>query len=482
MPNKFLLKTVALLCALLFVAAACGDDDDDAGDTGGTEETTTAAPADGGTETEETTTVPADDTATDEPATDETTTTAAADGGEDAAPVLWDDGPCDESLDPVKVGLITTFATGALSLEDQAIALDASVPAFNARGGANGACIEAITCDDQGDPNQAVACAQDLVDQGIVATINDTTSTNALGVIEVFQGAGIARFALSPGTDELGDSLTFGIDAGGIGTTIMMVPPLLDEGHTQIATIRVDIAAAAVIPSLLNGIFTDEGVEFVADLPVPAGTTDYSQFVLAAEEAGATAVIMPLDGPNAVQVMAAAAQLDSELVFSVSLGTFGRSDIAEIGDYASHMVFNAAVPPASFDTPVLDVLTAELEANSDDERLQRNNLKSSPMRSWIGLYAFIYMLREAQLTEVTPATVLEATEAVQSIPMLDLIPDWTPGTNADTAFTSVSQPAYRFWSWDGSAEFDGEAGNYVQIGEGDFNEVIETSSFSEAPS
>ncbi len=475
MTKTHWLKLLALLCVFSFVAAACGDDDDDTGDA--TDETTTAAPAETDPPEETTTAPPAEDGGD-----DAATTTTAAPDDEPAALELWDDGPCDESLDTVKVGLITSFATGALSLEDQAIALEAATPAFNARGGVNGACIEALTCDDEGDPNQAVQCAQDLVDQGIVATINDTTSTNALGVIEVFQEAGIARFALSPGTDELGDSLTFGIDAGGIGTTIMMVPALLAEGHTQIATIRVDIAAAAVIPALLNGIFADEGVEFVADLPVPAGTTDYSQFVLAAEEAGATGVIMPLDGPNAVQVMAAAAQLDSDLVFSASLGTFGRSDITDIGDYASHMRFNAAVPPATFDTPALGQIAADLEANSDDERLQRNNLKASPMRSWIGLYAFIYMLREAQLSEITAATVLEATEAVQSIPMLGLIPDWTPGTNADTAFVSVSQPVYRFWSWDGAEEFDGEAGNFVQIGEGDFNEVIETSSFSEAPS
>ncbi len=191
MPNKFLLKTVALLCALSFVAAACGDDDDDdTADTGGTEETTTAAPADGGTETEETTTVPADDTAIDEA----TTTVAADDGGDAAGEVaIWDDGPCDDSLDPIKIGLITVFESGVLTLIDQAQALETSVEAFNARGGVNGTCYEAVTCDDGADPNQAVACAQQMVDEGVVATVNDTTSFNPLGVVEVLEGAGIPR-------------------------------------------------------------------------------------------------------------------------------------------------------------------------------------------------------------------------------------------------------------------------------------------------
>ena len=90
------------------------------------------------------------------------------------------------------------------------------------------------------------------------------------------------------------------------------------------------------------------------------------------------------------------------------------------------------------------------------------------------------MLREAQPPEIPPATVLEATESVPDSPMLGLIPDWTPGANADHAFSSVSQPVYRFFSWDGSLEFDGQPGNFVLIGEGDFSAEIETSSFSEA--
>ena len=43
---------------------------------------------------------------------------------------------------------MTVFESPVLSLESHALALEASAEAFNARGGANGACIEVHACDD----------------------------------------------------------------------------------------------------------------------------------------------------------------------------------------------------------------------------------------------------------------------------------------------------------------------------------------------
>ena len=71
---------------------------------------------------------------------------------------LWDDGPCDAAKAPLKIGLMTVFESPTISLKDQATALEASAKAFNARGGANGACIEVQNCDDGGNTDQAVAC------------------------------------------------------------------------------------------------------------------------------------------------------------------------------------------------------------------------------------------------------------------------------------------------------------------------------------
>ena len=74
--------------------------------------------------------------------------------------------------------------------------------------------------------------------------------------------------------------------------------------------------------------------------------------------------------------------------------------VADLGDFAEQMVFLWSFPPATFDLPVYEALRADLAA-SGEESLQPENLKASPMRSWIGLYALLKMIRDAGMTEFT---------------------------------------------------------------------------------
>ena len=65
-------------------------------------------------------------------------------------------------------------------------ALLASVAAFNKRGGVgtSGAKLEAVVCDSRSDANGEVDCARQMVDDGVVATLNDLTFNNPAGVNE----------------------------------------------------------------------------------------------------------------------------------------------------------------------------------------------------------------------------------------------------------------------------------------------------------
>ena len=87
-------------------------------------------------------------------------------------------------------------------------------------------------------------------------------------------------------------------------------------------------------------------------------------------------------------------------------------------------------PPATADVPVYDALRADLTA-SGEEGLQLENLKASPMRSWIGLYALLKMIRDAELTEFTGEAITAMLQEAEDVPMLDIFggEDWTP--NAD---------------------------------------------------
>ena len=107
-----------------------------------------------------------------------------------------------------------------------------------------------------------------------------------------------------------------------------------------------------------------------------------------AQDAGAGGVALALGEQEAVQVVRAGQQLGTDLLIGASLGTFSQAAVAELGDFAEQMVFLWSFPPATADLPVYEALRADLAA-SGEEALQPENLKASPMRSWIGLYALL---------------------------------------------------------------------------------------------
>jgi branched-chain amino acid transport system substrate-binding protein len=452
------MQGVALTCALVLIAGACGSDDE-------ATSTTSAAPV--ATEAAGSTTEPVgtDAPVSTEASTDTEASATTAAGSDLTAIGLWDDGPCDESKEPLKVGLQTVFASGVLTLEDQAQALEASATAFNARGGANGACIQVTTCDDGADPNKAVECVATLDKAGIAATINDTTPVAGADVSAAYKAAGIPRFAISPGQDDYPDLNSYPFDAGGTGTSIMMPQVLLDKGVTKIAVVRVDIPSATALAGFLGAVYGDNGVEVVADLPVPAGTTDYSQFILAAQAAGATGMALPIGGQEGIQVLRAGQQLDADLQYSSSLGTFPASDIDSLGDYASRVFLNAAIPPAGADLPVIVQLDADLAA-SGVEALQKENMKSSPMRSWVGLYAMLKIIRDSKTEDFSRANIQKLIEASGPIDMIGLMPDWTPKTDHAGAFTRAGNNNYSFWAWDPAAK------DFKKVSDADWDKTI----------
>ena len=394
------------------------------------------------------------------------TTAAATTAAKSALPTgLWDDGPCDAAKPPLKIGLQTVFASGVLTLGDQAKALEAAAKAFNARGGANKHCIQVTTCDDGADPNKALNCVRTLTDAGVVATVNDTTSVAGKDVSAAYAAAGIARFAISPGQDDYPDVNAYPFDGGGTGTSLMMPQALLDKGIKKIAIVRVDIPAATALKGFYQAVFTGKGLEVVADLPVPAGTTDYSQFILAAQAAGAKGVAMPIGGQEGIQVLKAGQQLKADLTYSSSLGTFPLSDIAALGDYSSRVLLNAAIPPAGFDDPVNNVLVADLGASGVKE-LQKDNMKSSPMRSWVGLYGLLYVLRQAKMDAFTKETVKAAIEASGPIPMLGLTKDFTPKFDHPGAFKRLGNGFYAFWAYDPASK------GFKKVSEADMDKLL----------
>ncbi len=402
-----------------------------------------------------------------------TTTTAKANVDYQAIG-LWNDGPCDKSKPELKIGLMTVFESPIVSLKDQADALKASATAFNKRGGANGSCIAVTVCDDGANPDQAVACVRKIDEAGVVATVNDQGTAGAAEVSSAMAKAGIPRVASNVTNVDWGDQNAFPLDPSGTGGTFLHPEALRLAGAKKVGLIRVDLPEASALKGFLTDLYKDRGVTFPYDVGVPAGTTDFSQFILGAQNAGVDAVTLNLGEQEAIQVVRAGQQLGTDLEIGAGLGTFSYAKVAGLGDFAKQLVTDNAFPPATFDLPAYQALRADLAASGEDA-LQPENVKASPMRSWIGLYALLRMMRDAKMTTFTREGVKTMLEQAKDVPMLDIFEgeNWTPDLDHPGIYKRAGVNHWAVYRWDPKAKGLGsKKGNFVQKGTINFDEVM----------
>jgi ABC-type branched-subunit amino acid transport system substrate-binding protein len=396
---------------------------------------------------------------------------------------LWDDGPCDQSKPPLKIGLMTVFESPVISLKNQATALDASAKAFNARGGANGSCIRVTTCDDQATTDGAIACARQMDSAGVVATVNDQGTAGQAEVAAAMAKAGIPRVAENVTNVDWGDPNAYPLDGSGTGSTFLLPETLIQNGVKKLGDARVDLAAASALKSLLNPLYQKlDGATITYDVPVPAGTTDYSQFILGAQSAGVGGLFLPLGNQEAVQIVKAGQQLQTNLKLGSTLGTFAQKDVADLGNFAKNMTFIWSYPPATANVPVYQALRADLAA-SGDSNLQPEKLVASPMRSWIGLYALLKMIRDAHLTNFTRADITAMLKKAKNVPMLGIFggENWTPDTNHPGLFKRAGLNYWEVWKWDPNATSPtGVKGNFAPVATLNWDKVMCGSLFGAA--
>jgi hypothetical protein len=138
------------------------------------------------------------------------------------------------------------------------------------------------------------------------------------------------------------------------------------------------------------------------------------------------------------------------------------------------MTFLWSFLPPTADLPVYDALRADLAA-SGEESLQTANLKASPMRSWIGLYALLYMIRQNGMTDFTREGIKSMLDTAKDVPMLGMFGDenWTPNLDHPGLFKRAGMNHWAIYGWDSEAKSPGTGkGNYEQVDTISFDEVL----------
>jgi len=346
---------------------------------------------------------------------------------------------------PILVGQIYP-ATGAnLALPEAGNSLKASIAGLNNSGGINGHPLKLIQCDSQGDPNIEVQCAQTMVHDHVVATLEDNAFANPAQVNSILHAAGIPRIGLTKGdVTDYANPDNFDFTGGGILSLVGIMEDLVNKGDKKISVVIPDAPTSSQTHLLLDPIAKAEGATVVNYVLVSSASGDYSQYVAQAQLNGAQGMVLALGNAQLVQMAQVINQLSPKIDYATGIAGFTLNQLKNLGEFSKKASFVWWTPGIDdvknfpgLQQPI-DTLTANMQGATVD------TMTSTSLSSWLAVHAFDEVMK-SQPGTVTAASVLAAFKAAKDIPMNGIISPWTPSADQSAGslsnlFKNVSNP------------------------------------------
>jgi ABC-type branched-subunit amino acid transport system substrate-binding protein len=346
---------------------------------------------------------------------------------------------------PIPVGQIYP-ATGAnLALPEAGNSLKASIAGLNSAGGINGHPLKLIQCDSQGDANIEVQCAQTMVQDHVVATLEDSTFSNPAQVNSILEAAGIPRIGLTKAdVTDYSNPDNFDFTGGGILSLVGIMDDLINKGDKKLSVVVPDEPQSAQTHLLLDPIAKAEGATVVNYVLVSSASGDYSQYVAQAEQNGSQGMVLALANAQLVQMAQVINQLSPTIDYATGIAGFTLTQLKGLGTFAKKASFVWWTPGIDdvknfpgLQQPI-DTLTANMQGATVD------NMTSTSLGSWLAVHAFDEVMK-SQTGTVTAASVLAAFNAAKDIPMNGIVSPWTPSADQNagslsSVFKNVSNP------------------------------------------
>ncbi len=273
----------------------------------------------------------------------------------------------DETLEPVKIGMINLENTGAGSYPELRFAADAAINFINAElGGVDGRPLELYPCIAEFSVESSQACAQDLVLEEVVALVGgiDVLIQGALPVLEQ-NGLPIVG-GIPAGLAEQRSPSSFSFSGGTAGGMAAFMKHASDQGYEKAFIAYGEFESFQVAAEEYGArVGEDLGLE-VRLRPFPLFGADYTSVLNDAKTFGAEAVIINAAGTACVPVM----EGFRDFGFEGTLYLFGACAADEIiataGGADSGVVFNGEGPPDPDDVEGTIFDLASTEYNNGD--------------------------------------------------------------------------------------------------------------------
>jgi ABC-type branched-subunit amino acid transport system substrate-binding protein len=370
----------------------------------------------------------------------------------------------------VKIGIVGSTSTVTVLGNPQPeliSAANAAADAINAAGGINGKKLVIDACDDKGNANGAALCGRQFVTDKVVADVGDQTFFSDK-VNAPLLAAGISRIGPTAlGATEYTQPNNYPLNGGAVVMFQGAVKDAADHGKKTLYVLYQEAEGASTIPSLVQPFATSLGMEWKGKTGIPPEATDMAPYVTAAINSGADAVLTTFAPPTTEAIAKTAVQLGAKFTLATLAEALDDDVIAAVGKdqpLIQNALLSSPFPPITA-TQIAGI--AQFKKEMDAREASGDKHASAATRShvlsaWVAVHAFADIAKSIT-GPIDAASVTAAVKATKDLPVMDLMPPWTPTNKASAMLPSISNGAgwYIKVNSDGKQELDNP--NYQQI-------------------
>jgi branched-chain amino acid transport system substrate-binding protein len=346
---------------------------------------------------------------------------ACGDGEDDTAPDA-PEGPDEQAVqnllgpeepasgDPVRVGMVSDGATQAFDNRDELRAANAVAEYWNThRNGIGGRPVEVVTCETGADPAGATDCANQFVEEDVVA-VALSQSAVAESVWEPLHAAGVPTLWFqATGQEILLDTESFVIVNP--LTTLFGLPISVaeSEGADKIAFVLIDVPQARQAVEMLGPtILGNAGIDYEV-IPIAPGTADMTPQMQEVADSGAG--VVHITGNDAFCIAAfnglTAVGYDGAITALNQCITDATRE-AVPGDVLEGTTITASIALGAEDDPTYQTYRAVVDAFGEDVQDVEN---ATAMGGFVAMASLLTSLGGI-LGDITPESVVAAIKAM----------------------------------------------------------------------
>jgi branched-chain amino acid transport system substrate-binding protein len=210
--------------------------------------------------------------------------------------------------EPVKIGVITSEGVSGIDLPTLAAGARAAGDHLNSQNGIATRPVQIVVCNGKSDPAKEAACAQQFVDEGVVAVtgLGPTWGDNGLPVLA---SAGIPFVGLPISNAEFVNPVSYPITGGSAAAFPALTKYFVDKGVKKVSVIYADLAAGKLAADALIGdIFKAAGVTDVTLIPEKVGAPDFTAAVVKANENDPDVIFTLFAADDCARILQAASE------------------------------------------------------------------------------------------------------------------------------------------------------------------------------